>query len=257
MVLPRIEALENYIWAHHILSQDAVDFNSALMAYLEKRMYELAGDIYGKSQGFSVQVLTEGYLRMFGGRSREARGKCVEAEDAGFCREVREHRCEEVTWNGTKLAYARHCRKFLVQMEQPINYEVTRQDIQITETLQRLLRQKLSRKGIVVEVNPSSNVAIGEVDKITDHQIYCLNSPDGEDNVMVCINSDDPTVFHTNVSNELAYIYYGMLYRSVSRERALAWIDKVRECGMASSFLQGEETGQQVYDRLEEMLRVL
>ena len=109
----------------------------------------------------------------------------------------------------------------------------------------------------MVEVNPSSNVAIGEMDKITDNQIYCLNSPDGEENVMVCINSDDPTVFHTNVSNELAYIYYGMLCHSVSRERALAWIDKVRDCGMKSSFLQGEETEQQVYDRLEEMLQVL
>ena len=257
VVMPRIEALENYVWAHHILSQDAVDFNSALMAYLEKRMYELAGDIYGKPQGISVQVLTEGYLRMFGSRRWEGGGKCIEAEDAGFCREVRECRCEEVTWNGKKLAYARHCRKFLIQMEQPINYEVTRQDIQITETLQRLLRQKLSRNGIVVEVNPSSNVAIGEMDKITDNQIYCLNSPDGEENVMVCINSDDPTVFHTNVSNELAYIYYGMLCHSVSRERALAWIDKVRDCGMKSSFLQGEETEQQVYDRLEEMLQVL
>ena len=134
---------------------------------------------------------------------------------------------------------------------------MTKQDIQITETLQKVLRQKLSRKGIVVEVNPSSNMAIGEVDKITDHQIYKLNTPAGEDNVMVCVNSDDPTVFHTNVSNELAYIYYGMLYNGVNRETALAWVDKVRECGIKSSFLQGDDTDQQVYDKLEELLEAL
>ena len=155
------------------------------------------------------------------------------------------------------MAMARHCKKFLSQMERPIHYEVTEQDIQITETLQKILRQKLSRKGIVVEVNPSSNVAIGEVDKITDHQIYQLNRLGGEDNVMVCVNSDDPTVFHTNVSNELAYIYYGMLYNGVSREIALEWIDKVRECGIKSSFLQGEDTDQQVYDRLEKLVEAL
>ncbi len=170
---------------------------------------------------------------------------------------MRKQRCGEILWNGEKAAFARHCRKFLFQMEQPINYEVTEQDIQITETLQKLLRQKLSRQGIIVEINPSANVAIGEIDKITDNQIYRLNRPDGEDNVKVCINSDDPTVFHTNVSNELAYVYYGMLHNSVSRERALAWIDKVRDCGMKSSFLQGEETDQQVYDQLNEIVERL
>ena len=142
-------------------------------------------------------------------------------------------------------------------MECPNHYELTKQDIQITEILQKILRQKLSRKGIVVEVNPSSNVAIGEVDKITDNQIYRLNRPGGEDNVMVCINSDDPMVFHTNVSNELAYIYYGMLYNGISREAALKWIDRTRECGIKSSFLQREETDQQIYDELEKIVKAL
>lgn len=183
--------------------------------------------------------------------------KCKQAEDIGFCKEVREETCDEILWNGEKIALARHCKKFLTEMECPIHYEVTGQDIQITEMLQKMLCQKLSRNGIIVEVNPSSNVAIGEVDKITDHQIYKLNRPRGEDNVMVCINSDDPMVFHTNVSNELAYIYYGMLTSDVSRETALRWIDGIRECGIQSSFLQGEDTAQQIYDNLEIMLERL
>ena len=256
VVLPRNEALNNYIWAYYLLSQDTVDFNATLTAYIERRIHELAKGIYGSSQGISLQVLTEGYLKMFDTADHNY-DKCKEAEDIGFCREVREGTCGEIRWNGEKIALAQHCRKFLSEMERPINYEVTKQDIQITETLQKVLRQKLSRKGIVVEVNPSSNMAIGEVDKITDHQIYKLNTPAGEDNVMVCVNSDDPTVFHTNVSNELAYIYYGMLYNGVNRETALAWVDKVRECGIKSSFLQGDDTDQQVYDKLEELLEAL
>lgn len=183
--------------------------------------------------------------------------KCKDAKDAGFCEEVRGGRCEEILWNGQKIAYSRHCRKFLTEMERPINYVVTEQDIRITEMLQKLLREKLSRNGIVIEVNPSSNVAIGEVDKITDNQIYHLNRPGGEGNVMVCINSDDPTVFHTNVSNELAYIYYGMLYNGVSRETALEWIDKIRVCGLKSSFLQQDDTDQQVYKELKKIIEAL
>lgn len=74
---------------------------------------------------------------------------------------------------------------------------------------------------------------------------------------MVCINSDDPTVFHTNVSNELAYIYYGMLYHAKSREAALAWIDKVRECGVKSSFVQVSETDQVMYEMVRGILEIL
>lgn len=253
VVLPRIEALENYIWAHYLLSKDLVNINSTIMAYIERQVYKLAKDIYGGAQGLSIEVLTEGYLKMFQTAAYDL-GRCKEAEDVGFCWQVQERKTDEIIWNGEKLALARHCRKFLTEMEYPIHYEVTDQDIQITEMLQNILRQKLSRKGIVVEINPSSNVAIGEVDKIMDNQIYHLNQPGRENNVMVCINSDDPTVFHTNVSNELAYIYYGMLYRSVSRETVLEWVDKVRECGIRASFIQGEESDQQVYDTLEELI---
>lgn len=253
VVLPRSEALDNYIWAYYVLSQDTVECSSTLIAYLEGKVYELAKGIYGRAQNIPLQVLLEGYLKMFDTECSDYH-KCLEAEDVGFCEEVRADECSKILWNGEKIALARHCKKFLTEMECPIHYEVTRQDIQITELLQKILRQKLGQKGIVVEVNPSSNVAIGEVDKITEHQIYKLNKPGGEDNVMVCINSDDPMVFHTNVSNELAYIYYGLLYNGVSRENALRWMDGIRECGVKSSFLQGEDTLQQIYDKLGEII---
>lgn len=258
VVLPRIEALENYIWAYYMLSQNPINFQSTLMAYIERRVYELAKGIYGKSQSsISLQTLVEGYLGTFNRPPVKYYEKCKEAEDVGFCKEVQNGKCSNIIWNGEKIALARHCRKFLVEMEKPINYEVTEQDIQITKTLQTILRQKLSRKGIIVEINPSSNIAIGEVDKIIDNQIYQLNRPGGEDNVMVCINSDDPTVFHTNVSNELAYVYYGMLYNNISREMALEWIDKVRKCGMKASFIQIEDSDQEVYNTLEEIINRL
>ncbi len=256
VVLPRSEALDNYVWAYYVLSQDTVECSSTLIAYLEGKVYELAKGIYGKAQNISLQVMIEGYLKMFDTEVGYY-DKCEEALGDGFCEKVREDKCSHILWNGEKIALARHCKKFLTEMECPIHYEVTKQDIQITEILQKILRQKLSRKGIVVEVNPSSNVAIGEVDKITDNQIYRLNRPGGEDNVMVCINSDDPMVFHTNVSNELAYIYYGMLYNGISREAALKWIDRTRECGIKSSFLQREETDQQIYDELEKIVKAL
>lgn len=257
VVMPRMEALENYIWAYYVLSQDLIHVPSTLLAYMERRIQELAQSIYGNSQSIPLQVLAEGYLNMFHRPVSLQSAPCRSAAKSGFCEAVRAGTCGEIIWNSDKLVFARHCRKFLLKMEEPIDYEVTQQDLQITKALQKALRQKLSRKGIVVEINPSSNLAIGEVDKITENQIYQLNVPDGEENVMVCINSDDPTVFHTNVSNEMAYIYYGMLYRAISREKALEWIDRVRECGLCSSFIQAEDTDQQALEMLEKIIESL
>ncbi len=257
VVMPGIEALENYIWAYDVLSQDFIHVPSTLLAYMERRIQELAQRIYGNSQSIPLQMLAEGYRNLFRRPVSEQAALCGSAAESGFCAAVRAGACGEMIWNSDKLVFARHCRKFLLKMEEPIDYEVTRQDLQITKALQKALRKKLSRKGIVVEVNPSSNLAIGEVDKITENQIYQLNDPDGEENVMVCINSDDPTVFHTNVSNEMAYIYYGMLYHTVSREKALEWIERIRECGLRSSFIQGTDTDQQVLEMLEKIIESL
>lgn len=52
-------------------------------------------------------------------------------------------------------------------------------------------------------------------------------------------------------------MYYGMLYNGGNRETELEWIDKGRACGIKSSFWQGEEGNQQVYDRLEKLAEML
>ena len=253
VVLPRIEALENYLWAYNLLSGDRTDFQATLMAYLEQRVYELSSEIYENTQGIPIQVLIKGYIGTFQG-GRDKIYACHNANDVGFCTEVRDLSCNNIHWNADKLIYARHCKKFLKEMDRPINYEVTDQDIAITKAVQKILRQKFSRAGIVIEVNPSSNVVIGEIDKISDSQIYSLNKLTGNDNVMVCVNSDDPSVFNTNVANELCYIYYGMLHKGISREAALEWIEKIRKCGMDSSFIKNDEDDQAVYDRLCEII---
>lgn len=48
VVLPRIEALDNYVWAYYALSQNTMDYNSALVAYIERRVYELTREIFDK-----------------------------------------------------------------------------------------------------------------------------------------------------------------------------------------------------------------
>ncbi|MCI8268264.1 MAG: hypothetical protein HFG55_01115 [Lachnospiraceae bacterium] len=256
VIIPQIEALENYLWAYDTLSRHYSDFQAAILAYMEQKIYELAGDIYGENHGgLTIEMLISSYHRNFGGE-RVASEDGIEEKQ----KTVKENLCkkiwagERIHWDAGLLTVARHCKNFIKKMEQPIHYAITEQDLMIIEELQAILKKKLGRKGIVIEVNPSSNTAIADLDVTGANQFYEMNRMYDEQNLIVCVNSDDPAVFNTNVSNELAYIYYGMLERDISREAALRWLDQIRKNGMDSSFIRRQESDEVILEKLAELL---
>lgn len=256
IIIPQIEALENYLWAYDMLSKNYSDFQATILAYMEKQIYELSERIYGNTkcgidgeqEGISIEILIAGYHRLFGVGEKDY--KTVEKE---FCQRL----CsgKKIHWSPLLLSAARHCKKFVKEMERPVHYEITEQDLLIIEELQNILKGKLGRKGIVLEVNPSSNTAIADLDVVEANQLYQMNQIYDAQNVIVCINSDDPAVFNTNVSNELAYIYYGMLEQNISREAALLWIDRIRKNGLDSSFIHRRESDELLVKKLDELLK--
>ncbi len=248
IIIPQIEALENYLWAYDALSKNYSDFQATILAYMEKQIYELSKKIYGNAkEGIAIEILISGYHRLFAPYKEDY--KEVKQE---FCEKL----CtgDKICWNPMLLAAARHCKKFVKEMERPAHYEVTEQDLLIIEELQKIVKKKLGRKGIVLEVNPSSNTAIADLDVVETNQLYQMNRINDEQNVIVCINSDDPAVFNTNVSNELAYIYYGMLEQNISREAALLWIDQIRRNGLDSSFIHRQESDKLLVKKLDELI---
>ncbi len=256
IIIPQIEALENYLWAYDMLSENYSDFQATILAYMEKQIYELSAKIYGNmeksternQEGIAVEILISGYHRLF----------ALHEEDYGiiekkFCSRL----CsgKKIHWDSMLLSVARHCKKFVKEMERPVHYEITEQDLLIIEEVQKILKKKLGRKGIILEVNPSSNTAIADLDVVEANQLYQINQINDEQNVIVCINSDDPAVFNTNVSNELAYIYYGMLEQNISRESALLWIDRIRRNGLDSSFIRHRESDEMLVKKLNELIK--
>jgi adenosine deaminase len=250
IIIPRIEALENYLWAYNILSQNYGNLKTTILAYLEKRIYDLSKSIYDSTQGLTTSVLIDGYLELFRRKHDDA---CKNANRESFCEAVKSDKPME--WNSEKLFIARHCKNYLIKMNEPIHFAISEQDIDIIKELQRIVKANISKAGIVIEVNPSSNTAIGDMDTLNENHIYDVNNfrHDG-DNILVCINSDDPSVFNTNVSNELAYIYYGLVDKNVSKEESLNWIEKLRVSGMDSSFIKRNESDEQILKKLEYLI---
>ena len=64
-------------------------------------------------------------------------------------------------------------------------------------------------------------------------------------------------IFNTNTSNEYAYMYYGLLDKGVGKEKALQWIEKIRKCGMETSFIDDKISDERYYKYLCEVLKKL
>ena len=142
--------------------------------------------------------------------------------------------------------------------------EIKNYDIKMIEQIQKIVCRKVSTQAIVVETNPSSNVAIGEVESIFEHYIYNLNNrglneDSGiENSIIISINSDDPSVFNTNISNEFSYIFYSLQEKGYSREDILSWIDKIRQYGMDSSFIENRYTNiSEIRDLIKEVDEII
>lgn len=124
--------------------------------------------------------------------------------------------------------------------------------------IQGAMREMVSKKGISIETNPSSNYVISTMDNYDEHPIlkmFNVGLPSnhqecGEyEQLHVSINTDDKGLFMTSLENEFAlmacavenmkndegkYIY--------QKQNVYDWLDRIRQNGNEQSFLKREES---------------
>lgn len=244
VILPRIEYMENLLWLWG-LYRDNKNLYSFDISYIERKVLEQAKKIYGNMEGITVHNLYEAYRSKFKLFKKGEYETDFDVKKVLFC--LRVHKKETYVWNSEKLSHTYHCSCYLERMLELIHVEIKNEDAEMIKVVQKMISQKLSCEGIIVETNPSSNTAIGEIENLFDHYICNLNKNNLEDrknsesNVMVTINTDDPSVFNTNLVNEYGYIFYTLLEKGYAREDILRWIDSVREVALNSSFIETRE----------------
>lgn len=265
VVIPRIEHLENLLWVWGIY-KDGRYVKCFDNVFLEQEIMKHAQKVYENVEGITTYNLWRAYRNKFK-TFKTCENFKLNNEDKNnklFCKFVAKGDSE--MWNEEKLTHAQHCKCYLERMMEPVQIEVKSEEIEMFSQIQRIVASKISKEGIIVEANPSSNVAIGEIENIFEHYIFKLNKRglggdvNPENAVMISINSDDPSVFNTNVSNEFAYIFYSLQEKGYSREDVLLWIDKIRSYGMDSCFIAdrdigAEELRDEIYDILDGLRR--
>jgi adenosine/AMP deaminase-like protein len=106
--------------------------------------------------------------------------------------------------------------------------------------LQAELRRKVGRIGLTVEVNPTSNLLIGDLNDLTRHPLWRLRpirpSDDDTPPVPICIGSDDPLLFGSSLPLEYQSLCDAMTLAGYSEEEIRRWIDRTRASGMETRF---------------------
>ncbi|URN95078.1 MAG: hypothetical protein NAG76_02125 [Candidatus Pristimantibacillus lignocellulolyticus] len=249
-VLPTGEYLDNLLWVWGVYKKGN-DYQFNAFSYLQNKIKELFKMVFLEEfHELTIEVMYEVYIMRFS-NIKELFNKNLERDNNGDMQES-----EKRIWQFFKKFHEEY---FLSRLAEPINIQISSVEAEIIEEMQQYVKLKVANEGIIIEINPSSNLVIGENDSIFENQFFSLNKVKDDilKNIMVNINSDDPIVFNTNISNEIAYLYYGMLYKGVGKEKALEWIDKIRETGMNTSFIQGRTSNSEYLYQLEQVIASL
>lgn len=121
------------------------------------------------------------------------------------------------------------------------------QELEFMHALQDWLLDNYDQKGLLIEVNPTSNTYIAKLKKHAEHPIFrwypiSQNSlEEGKQHnkfglrrgpIKVCINTDDPGIMPTTLRTEFALLRDAALEHKASRTDAEAWLERIRQIGL-------------------------
>jgi hypothetical protein len=121
-------------------------------------------------------------------------------------------------------------------------------EMEMWEVLQDYLINKCAEKGIIIEVNPSSNVFISSISEYKNHPLFRWSPLKDKHlkngkrynkfslrngKIAICINSDDPSIFATTIQNEFNILKKTAIksYKSTDKE-VKEWLEDFRKFGI-------------------------
>ncbi|GGI65645.1 hypothetical protein ACFQOY_10010 [Enterococcus alcedinis] len=127
-------------------------------------------------------------------------------------------------------------------LNSPFNTKVTDIYIECVTRSQEILKQKILRMGIFIEANPTSNKKISYIDQYIKLPALKLNSyglSDDNDqvNLPISINTDDSSIFQTNLTNEYSMIAAALMREGYSRQGVNRYIEELAIASNVHSFI--------------------
>lgn len=223
LLMPREERLLDLIWERTWYRNRGINVDSGRLTYIEGQIERLSDAIFGGHPP-SIHELTT-LVRCL--HSQEERRR------AGFYGETRWREGQ----NPLLERYLSDRNVFARGRETEwIDPSI---DCDALSRLQEELRRKVARSGLTIEINPSSNLLIGNLGDLSQHPLWRLKPPRddvGTPPLPLCLGSDDPSIFATSLPEEFQLVYDSLLLAGLSEVEAQRWLDEVRNCGLGSRF---------------------
>lgn len=243
VVLSYEERLLDLIWEWSCYARQGIGVASERLAYVRTEMVRLARSIFDRS--YSPEDLMDFVDCLHKEQALRAEG----FPDKPTLRDYNLRRAEQDRKQGgdTETEGRRLLRAYLSDEKvwrkgrspETIDLRNVKHEQEALIQLQDGLRRKVGRLCLTIEVNPSSNLLIGDLGNFVGHPLWRLRPVVPESAVSplsVCIGSDDPLTFATTLPHEYQLLFDALILMGRSHEEAMKWIDEARDAGMQSRF---------------------
>lgn len=107
--------------------------------------------------------------------------------------------------------------------------------------LQQQVQKLIAVRDVVIETLPVSNLRIGQIRRIQEHHVLRWlkigkYKVDGDSDMNICMGSDDPGIFATDLKNEYYHLYQSLRNAGVSAHEAVEKLRCVNDNGRAYAF---------------------
>lgn len=253
VLMPAEERLWDLVWEWRLYTKYRIKPEFAAIApsgrveILINKVRELSDLIYGK-RAYRVEEFAEAHHTLHRFLVPPyARSPAIEGGYDTFL-----HAARSIKWNGdqagvhspsrvgkileTYLDDERTFRHGQTLIDVPVRMD----EVDALNAVQHALRLGIAQRGIVIEVNPSSNLLIGDLLDLRNHPILRLNPPipeqDAPPPVAIALGSDDPLTFSTDLLREYTLLHQAACAAGYSERVVQEWLESVRRTGMDARF---------------------
>lgn len=247
VVQTREERLFDLIWEWSCYAKQGIGVASERLAYVRTEMVRLARYIFDRSYApedlmdFVDKLHNEKELRDEGFPDNPTL-RAHNSQRAELDKTETKTKGNEPEPEGRRLlrAYLSDVKVWRQgRISETIDLRNVRHEQAALTQLQDGLRRKVGRLCLTIEVNPSSNLLVGDLGNFVGHPLWRLRPMVPDDHVSplsICIGSDDPLTFATTLPHEYQLLFDALILMGRSHEEAIKWIDEARDAGMQSRF---------------------
>ncbi|MEZ4298647.1 MAG: hypothetical protein R3B70_27090 [Polyangiaceae bacterium] len=231
------ERLLDLVWAWERVAHDRLAVPGDSARKMEHEIATLSSDLFGSQiTPFTLAKMVEDLFS-----DETARELWESSESLVSSADNKDPDCSHCRWMRDPVALRR------LWMTDPVLFERGRKiifvdpepEVALLEALQLAVRREVGARGVAIEVNPSSNLLIGNLSDLRQHPLWRLAPPIERPDlppIDVVVGSDNPLMLATDTQQEYQRLYDAMRLSDISEGAAWSWITRARETSLRYRF---------------------